>query len=254
MRVADARTPAAEPVAVERVADGVLRVRMQDDASCNGLSAALVDRLVAALRTAHADDDVRVVLLCGGAEYFCTGATPVLLAALGDGRTRPTELDLTRHLLTLAVPVIAACAGAAIGGGFVLATACDIVLLARDRRYGFNFLDLGITPGMGATALAEHALGAARAHELLYSGEFRTGAQLASCPGVAAVASAHEVEALALDLAFRIAGKSRRNLSLLKRTLTLPRRRRLEEALTLESVLHETSLGGLDRAALEAVS
>jgi polyketide biosynthesis enoyl-CoA hydratase PksI len=159
---------------------------------------------------------------------------------------RPTELGLARRILDLHVPVIAACAGAAIGGGFVLATACDLVILARDRRYGFNFMDLGITPGMGVTALAEHVLGTARAHELLYSGEFRLGTQLIPCPGVAAVASSYEVEIRALDLALRIAGKPKRNLSMLKRVLTLPRRRRLEEALTLESLMHETSLADMD--------
>jgi enoyl-CoA hydratase/carnithine racemase len=55
-----------------------------------------------------------------------------------------------------------------------------------------------------------------------------------------------DVEARALDLALRIAAKDRANLSLLKRTLTLPRRRRLEEALTLESLMHESSLARFD--------
>jgi polyketide biosynthesis enoyl-CoA hydratase PksI len=173
-----------------------------------------------------------------------------MLESLGDGRMRPTELGLARRILELDVPVIAACAGAAIGGGLVLATACDLVVLARERRYGFNFMDLGITPGMGVTALAEHVLGSARAHELLYSGEFRLGAQLISSPGVATVAPSFEVEIRALDLALRIAGKPRRNLSMLKRVLTLPRRRSLEEALTLESLMHETSLGSLDLDAM----
>jgi enoyl-CoA hydratase/carnithine racemase len=107
-------------------------------------------------------------------------------------------------------------------------------------------MDLGITPGMGSTSLAEHVFGAARAHELLYSGEFRLGGMLISSPGVAAVTPAHEVEIRALDLALRIAGKSRKNLSMLKRVLTLPRKRRLEEALTMESIMHHSSLEDLD--------
>jgi polyketide biosynthesis enoyl-CoA hydratase PksI len=163
---------------------------------------------------------------------------------------RPTELGLARRILELEIPVIAACAGAAIGGGLVLATACDMVFLARERRYGFNFMDLGITPGMGVTALAEHALGAARAHELLYSGEFRLGGQLIYCPGIAAVVPSYEAEIRALDLALRIADKPARNLRLLKRVLTLPRRRGLEEALTLESLMHETSLADMDLDAM----
>jgi polyketide biosynthesis enoyl-CoA hydratase PksI len=242
--------PATDKVALDRPADGVIRLRMQDAAGANGLAPDLTDAVLAALGEVEGDPDARVLMVCGLPDYFCSGATRGVLESLQNGRLRPTELGMARRLLELDVPVIAACAGAAIGGGLVLATACDVVILARERRYGFNFMDLGITPGMGGTALAEHVLGAARAHELLYTGEFRLGSQLVSCPGVATVAPSFEVEIRALDLALRMAGKPRRNLSLLKRALTLPRRRRLEEALTMESLMHETSLSSMDLEAL----
>jgi hypothetical protein len=58
------------------------------------------------------------------------------------------------------------------------------------------------------------------------------------------------VEIKALDLALRIASKRRRNLSMLKRVLTLERRRRLEEALTMESLMHESSLLEMDLDAM----
>jgi polyketide biosynthesis enoyl-CoA hydratase PksI len=219
---------------------------MQEAASANALSPAFTAAMLDALARAGADPDARVLLLCGLPEHFSSGAPRELLSSLAGGRVRPTELGRARRLLELEVPVIAACAGAAVGGGLVLACAADLVLLASDRRYGFNFMDLGITPGMGATALAEHAFGPARAHELLYGGEFRRGSDLAAAPGISAVHPSADVEARALDLALRIAAKDRANLSLLKRTLTLPRRRRLEEALTLESLMHESSLARFD--------
>lgn len=241
--------PATERIVLERPAEGVLRIRLRDWPT-NSLSPELVEALLAALGDVEDDADARVLLLCGLPDHFCSGAAREVLESLGEGRMLPTELGLARRILDLDVPVIAACAGAAIGGGLVLATACDIVLLARERRYGFNFLDLGFTPGMGATALAEHVLGSARAHELLYSGEFRLGGQLVSCPGVAAVTPSYEVEIRAMDLALRIASKHRRNLTMLKRVLTLPRRRRLEEAFTMESLMHEISLADMDLDAM----
>lgn len=240
----------ADPVRVETPADGVRVVRLADASGHNPLSSAATDALLAALAAAEADGGCRVVILSGGPDYFSTGASRAVLEALRDGRTRPTELGLARRLLTLDVPVVAACSGGAVGGGFVLATACDLVVLAAERRYGFNFMDLGITPGMGVTALAEHVLGAAVAHELLYGGELRRGADLGACPGVGHVVPSAEVEARALDVALRIAAKDRSNLSMLKRALTVPRRRRLEEALTLESLMHERSLSGLELDAL----
>ncbi len=250
MEPSEARSPRSL-VMLDHAAEGVLRLRMQDWPGKNGLSPALVDALLDALGHTQHEGDARVLMLCGLPEYFSTGATRAVLESLRDGQVRTGELGLAHRILELDIPVIAACAGAAIGGGFVLATACDIVILARERRYGFNFMDLGITPGMGVTALAEHVLGTARAHELLYSGEFRLGTQLIPCPGIAAVAPSYEVEIRALDVALRIAGKPRRNISMLKRTLTLPRRRRLEEALTLESLMHESSLARLDGEAMD---
>jgi polyketide biosynthesis enoyl-CoA hydratase PksI len=245
MERSEART-LTRKVVLEQVADGVMRLRMQDWAGTNGLSPEMVEALLTALGQVEEDKSAKVLMLCGLPEHFCSGATREVLEALGAGRLHPTELGLARQLLALDVPVIAACAGHAIGGGLVLATACDLIILARERRYGFNFMDLGITPGMGSTSLAEHVFGTARAHELLYSGECRLGGMLIPSPGVAAVAPAHEVEIRALDLALRIASKSRKNLSMLKRVLTLPRKRRLEEALTMESIMHHSSLEDLD--------
>lgn len=243
-------TPAApklgKKVLLEEVADGVMRLRMQDWVGNNGLSPDMVEGLLTSLGQVEKDKNARVLMLCGLPEHFCSGATREVLESLGSGRVRPTELGLARQILALDVPVIAACAGSAIGGGLVLATACDIVILARERRYGFNFMDLGITPGMGATGLAEHVLGSARAHELLYSGEFRLGQMLVPCDGVAAVLPSAEVEIRALDLSLRIAGKSRKNLSMLKRMVTVERKRRLEQALTLESLAHQSSLTDMD--------
>jgi len=242
MTTAPDETTPNGPVSVEIDADGIARVVMRDATGLNALAPRFTDALLGALERVNADPSATVVLLCGTPEWFCTGATREVLEALHDGRTLPTELGLARRVLELDIPVIAACAGAAMGGGLVLAAACDLVVLAADRRYGFNFMDLGITPGMGATALAEQAFGAAIAHELLYGGEFKVGYELARCVGVSAVAPSSVVELRAAGLAQRIADKPRKNLSMLKRTLTLGRRRRLEEALTIESLMHETSL------------
>jgi polyketide biosynthesis enoyl-CoA hydratase PksI len=230
------------PVGVEIDSDGVARILMRDREGHNALSPDFTAALLNALETVNADPSATVVLLCGTPDYFCTGATRDLLEALHDGRVLPTELGLARRVLELDLPVIASCAGAAMGGGLVLAAACDLVVLAADRRYGFNFMDLGITPGMGSTALAEQVFGPAIAHELLYGGEFKLGYELARCVGVSAVAPSSVVDLRAAGLAQRIADKPRKNLSMLKRTLTIGRRARLEEALTIESLMHETSL------------
>ncbi|MCC6749677.1 MAG: enoyl-CoA hydratase/isomerase family protein [Deltaproteobacteria bacterium] len=217
--------------------EGIAWVEMIDPDGPNALSPPFVSALLAALEAASLG---KVIVLSGLPEVFCSGASPALLGALVRGEIAPTELGLTRVLLDLPVPVIAACEGAAIGGGFALALACDLLVLAEESRYGLNFMSLGFTPGMGTTRLAEHVLGPAIAHELLYTGEFRRGSELRG--GVNAVVPRTEVPAKALDLALRIAAQPREAIVLLKRTLTLPRRRALQEALTLESFMHGITL------------
>ena len=135
-------------------------------------------------------------MLTGEGDTFSCGAPRELLLRLAAGEVRPTDILLPRLLLDCPVPVVAAMAGHATGGGFALGLAADIVLIGDDSRYGFTFMNLGFTPGMGTTRLCEHVLSPAVAHELLYTGELRRGSAFAGS-GINHVLPRHEVEAAA---------------------------------------------------------
>lgn len=220
------------------VQDGVARVAMRDVAGRNMLGEAFVGGLIEALGRAAADPEARVVVLEGLPDVFCAGAPPELLDDLRAGRAAPADLTLPRLLLDLPLPIISAMAGHAVGGGLCLGLCADIVLMARESRYGANFMDLGFTPGMGATALLEHALSPAVAHELLYTAELRRGDAFAGAGGINYILPRAEVVPQAIDVALRIAAKPRACVELLKRSLSVPRRRRYEAALTLETLMH----------------
>lgn len=224
------------------VDDGVTEVRLDDPATGNALSEAMVAAIGTAVTAAAAAIDCRVVLLTGTGETFSSGAPAELLAQLATGARHPADIRLPRVLLDCPVPVIAAMAGHAVGGGFALGLAADLVCLARESRYGFTFMNMGFTPGMGTTALASHVLTPAVAHELLYSGELRRGDAFSGA-GVNIVAARADLVPRARDLARRIAEKPRAALEALKRTLSLPRRQAFEQALTLESLMHQVTLG-----------
>ncbi len=229
-------------VRIDAPADGVLTITMADPASGNALGVTMVRALQEAFGQATADDQVRAIVLLGKGSTFSSGAPRDLLARFARGELKPTEIWLPKVLLDCPVPIIAAMSGHAVGGGFALGLAADLVLLAAECRYGFTFMNMGFTPGMGTTALAEHALSPAVAHELLYTGELRKGTAFAGACGVNAVLPASDVVPHALDLAARIAEKPRQSLELLKRTLSLPRRRAFETSITLESMMHQLTL------------
>ena len=219
--------------------DGVLIVRMQDEAGNNAFSAPFLQELRGILAEEPLDPQVRVVLLCGLPDIFCSGAPVELLRELVESRLSPDDLILPREMLSLPVPCIAAMGGHATGGGLALGLCADFAVFARQSRYGANFMNMGFTPGMGMTRLLEHFLPPAVAHEMLFTGAYYKGSFLEQCHGLARVADRGEVEAVAMDLALQIADKPRKALELLKKTLATPRLQAYELALKEESLMHQ---------------
>ena len=224
---------------------GVAWIELADEAGHNGLSDALITGLVDALETVGRDPETRTVILAGTPRWFCSGATKQTLRAVQSHRLAPAELTLARKLLDVPVPIIAAAEGDSLGGGLALLLAADLLVIADDSRHAANFMSLGITPGMGITHLLGATLGPALARELLYTGRSIRGAELPD-GAVNAVVPRADVRARASDLAWAIADQDRDNLRLLKRSLSLPARRALEESMTLESLMHESSLRRFD--------
>lgn len=220
------------------IGDGVAQIMLDDAASGHALGEAMVHALRETFARAGADVSVRALVLAADGETFSIGAPRELLLKLTRGEVHPSDILLPRLLLDCPVPVIAAMAGHATGGGFALGLAADLVLIAQESRYGFTFMNLGFTPGMGTTALCEHTLSPAIAHELLYTGELRRGGEFART-GVNRVLPREQVLPAALDIAARIAAKPRLAVEALKRTLSLPRRQAFERSLTHESLMHQ---------------
>jgi polyketide biosynthesis enoyl-CoA hydratase PksI len=220
-------------------ADGVARIALDDPATENGLTPALSEGLSGALSAAAARPEVRVVLLSGRPDVFSSGATRGLLDALQSGAREARDIGLPALLLGSPLPIVAAVEGAAVGGGLALALACDIAVAAAERRYGFNFMDLGFTPGMGCTRLAADAVGAGFAAEMMLTGKLYKGRELSGRGLFAHVVPGAEVRARAEEIAARIADKPRRAVELLKESLALPRRLAWAEAVSREHLMHQ---------------
>ena len=234
----------AELLTVE-LDDGVATVAFDDVHSNNALSHAMVEALGVAFAALGRDPDVRAIVLGGSEDYFSSGASREVIDDLASGRRDSSELVLPRVLLECPVPVIAAMAGHAIGGGFALGMAADFIVLARESRYCLNFMDLGFTPGMGTTRLLEHVLSPAIAHELMFTGEARLGRDFEGKTGINHIVPRAEVMPRARELATRIAEKSRLTIVALKRVLSLPRRQAFEAARTQETAMHQLAFAAL---------
>jgi enoyl-CoA hydratase/carnithine racemase len=232
---------AAGPFVAESFGDGVCSLRVSSDRDPymgQGWGA----RLMQVLHPLAQDPRVRAVVLAGGERHFSTGARREALLGVGAQSEFCEQVaQAARALLDLPVPVVAAMAGHAIGGGLLIGLWCDALVLAEEGLYGANFIALGFTPGMGATCAVPEAFGPALGRQMLLSGRLLTGRdiQAAACPLSHAVRPKAEVYETALALARDMADAPRAALVLLKQTLARPRIQALEQALAVERTDHE---------------
>ncbi len=227
------------PVSLRIDEQGVAELWMHDDARKNAFSREFVDALLARMAELSRDRRSKVCILRGLPEVFCAGGDRRVLLDLAEGNLAPYDLELTRTLLELPVPTIAAIEGHAVGGGLVFGLACDMVVLARESRYGSNFMDLGFTPGMGTTRLLQFAVGEYLAAEMMFGCQYFKGSHFEGRTMVNAVVPRARVLTRARELAARITDKPRIAIELLKRQLALPRRLAFEQARTSESMMHQ---------------
>jgi dihydroxynaphthoic acid synthetase len=139
----------------------------------NAFRGRTVEELIAALRAAWADPQVRVVVLTGtGEKAFCTGGDVKQRAETGDyGPTESGlfEIDALHRLIReIRKPVIAAVNGLAIGGGHVLHVICDLTIASETARFGQAGPRVGsFDAGFGTNYLAR-VVGEKRAREIWY--------------------------------------------------------------------------------------
>jgi len=190
------------------------------------------------------DQGIKVLILSGTPEVFCYGATKDFLRELNAHYKNHVEHDYAHHLkalLDLPIPVIAAMEGSATGGGLVLGLYADIIVAAEESRYGMSFMNMGFTPGMGSTAMCREVFGYHGGFEMLVTGIYRKGSELKGKCGFNYILPRTEVMAKAMDLAAAIAEKPRTSLELLKKYMSIERRKMLEESSTTEAFMHRIS-------------
>ena len=149
----------------------VALVRLNRPQALNALNSALMDELAGALEAFDADDGIRVVIITGNERAFAAGADIKEMAGAGaiemlQGR----RLGQWERIRKLRKPLIAAVSGFCLGGGNELAMSCDLIVAAESARFGQPEINIGIIPGAGGTQRLTHALGKARAMEIVLTG------------------------------------------------------------------------------------
>ncbi|WP_036497884.1 enoyl-CoA hydratase/isomerase family protein [Nocardia aobensis] len=162
---------------------GAIGVLTLDRPPVNAFDEAQAGEFATAVAELGTDPVVRAVVVRGAGKVFCAGADIAMMDSwrkLPDRGQRLEKFclllqDAFAALAGLRKPTIAAIDGAATGGGFELALACDFRVARRTARLGLPEVGIGLLPGAGGTQRLTHLAGPATAYRLILGAELIDG-------------------------------------------------------------------------------
>jgi len=162
----------------------IWRITLNRPDKANALTSAMLATLADILDDAQTAPELRALHLTGtGSRVFCAGADlDEIGAGAGPAYFKIWE-SIADALAACPVLTIAALNGACMGGGLVLATACDIRVSVEHAKFAYPILKNGITPSAGQATRLVRLIGPARA-SLLVMGAARIAAEEALAWGL----------------------------------------------------------------------
>ncbi|HOK06790.1 MAG TPA: enoyl-CoA hydratase/isomerase family protein [Syntrophales bacterium] len=137
----------------------------------NALSREMRRELDVVFAALEGDGEVRAVIVTGGDYVFSAGMDLKEMSTLSDEEIGPFFTSILKYLAriyTYEKPVIAAVGGIALGGGFNLATVCDIIIASESAIFGHPELKFGLNPLFSPL---ERRVGLTKAKEIIMIGE-----------------------------------------------------------------------------------
>src|SRR5947207_12620863 len=203
-----------EPVLLEALERGVLRLTLNRPAQRNALSVGLMAARAKALDRAAENRNVRVVVIAAAGPAFCAGHDLRELRGLDSDNRREAYQAvfaqcsaLMLKIVRLPKPVIAEVHGVATAAGCQLVATCDLAVAAADARFATPGVDIGLFCSTPMVALTR-AVGRKPAMEMLLTGDLVDAATAKAIGLVNRVVPRAELGAATTALARHIAAKS----------------------------------------------
>ena len=231
-----------------QVVDGVAVLTLNRPQRRNAIDLATAQRLECIVDEIDAREDVVVSVLAGQGEVFCAGAD--LKAFRDTGALAVTARRGGFGMLDCpsGKPMIAAVQGAALGGGFELALACDLIVAAEDAVFGLPEVTYGLVPSGGGMLRLPQRIPQALAYRMILTGEPIDVDQAHSAGLVSSVVPADRVVSEALALARVIAHNAPLSVAAAKRVLDRARDWSIEERFARQAAITDPVLASADAA------
>jgi len=238
----------ADFVETERVG-GVGVIRLSAEKTRNALGNGMREALARAFADAAQDKAVRAIYLTAKGANFCSGGD---LRALDGVRSDPWAVhhrfrDMGRWLLPfmrIEKPVLAGVRGYAVGGGFGLALAADMVVASDTATFMSSWMKLGIMPDALAMYTLPRLVGLAKARRMFIAEETLDAAQAQALDLVAEVVADAQLEARGMELATALADGPAQVWGLTKLMLSRAFETSMDDMFLLEGLGQVVAMGG----------
>jgi len=153
--------------------DSVGLIRLNRPEALNALNSELIGELNQALDAFEQDAAIGCIVLTGSEKAFAAGADIGEMA-----EATPVDMLLSNRIgqwdrvRRISKPVIAAVNGVAMGGGFEIALACDLIVAAEDAKFGIPEAKRGLVAAAGGLVRLPNQIPERVAMELALTGEF----------------------------------------------------------------------------------
>jgi len=244
-----------DPVLQQRDESGVLTITLNRPESKNSLNMHTARLLEEAICTAEVSPDVRVIVITGAGDGFCSGGDFKNFGALDPGDPIAAKwhkdplwneieaktlrfqrgFEGPRLLHTMGKPTIAMMRGPAVGAGVGLAAACDFRILSESAYFLPGYIRVGLSPDYGTSYYVTKLVGPAKARELYLLGD-KIEAQEALRIGLATrVVSDADLERVTMEFARRLAESPPVAMQYTKEAINAAEARVLEDVLLIEA-------------------
>jgi len=226
--------------------DHIASIILNRPAVMNAMSKEMIFGLRDAVHDIGSDEGIRVLILKGAGDHFCSGADLNLFTENTASDEWLTAMkgvgQIVKRLREMPQPVITRLKGIAVGGGANLALAADFVIAAETARFCEIFINIGAVMDYGGHYFLPRLVGLAKARELAMLGDEIDGNTAASIGLIYKSVPEESLEAEVENLAATLAQKPPLALRLIKEGLEKSFDRSLEETLSWEAAHQSIAL------------
>ena len=230
---------------------GVTTVTLNRPDNLNALSIELRKELATEFVRLASDEATQVIILTGAGRAFTAGLDLKELGQTGLRSEASQGPNLHDAIKNVGKPLIGAINGFAVTGGFEIALMCDILIASEHARFADTHVRMGVVPGWGLSQRLSRLIGASRARELSFTGNYLDAVTAERWGLVNRVLNADELMPHAMKLAREIQAADPATLKAVQHLIDYSLDHGLDDGLTYEDSLSTKHAQNVSKAALE---